>query len=116
MTSLAQSVLARAVKQRDLMQAMNEQTQTISARVTSRDRSVSAEVDGLGRLTGLWLAPKASRLGADALAALIVQTAGAAARVALERYAFLMKEFTVRMEELHRAPLTRSDGATVDPE
>ncbi|MDP7733598.1 YbaB/EbfC family nucleoid-associated protein [Mycobacterium paragordonae] len=115
MTSLAQSVIARAIKQRDLMQAMTEQSKTITARVTSRDRAVSAEVDGLGSLTGLWLGPPASRLDPDALAALIVETAHAAARVAAERYNFLLKEFTTRMEELQNAPLTRSDGTVIEP-
>lgn len=115
MTSLAQSVIARAIKQRDLMQAMNEQSKTITARVTSRDRAVSAEVDGLGSLTGLWLGPPASRLHPDALAALIVKTAHAAARVAAERYNFLLKEFMARMEELQGAPLTRSDGTVIGP-
>ncbi|WP_205873978.1 YbaB/EbfC family nucleoid-associated protein [Mycobacterium camsae] len=115
MTSLAQSVIARAIKQRDLMQAMNEQSRTITARVTSRDRAVSAEVDGLGSLTGLWLGPPASRLDPDTLATLIVDTAHAAARVAAERYNFLLREFMARMEELQRAPLARSDGTVIEP-
>jgi len=115
MTSLAQSVIARAIKQRDLLQSMTEQTKTITARVTSRNRAVSAEVDGLGQLTGLWLGPPASGLDPDVLAALIVDTAQAAAKVAAERYSYLLKEFTVRMEELQRAPLTRSDGTVIEP-
>ncbi|WP_241007757.1 YbaB/EbfC family nucleoid-associated protein [Mycobacterium kubicae] len=115
-TSLAQSVIARAIKQRDLLQSMTEQSKSITARVTSRDRAVSAEVDGLGQLTGLWLGPPASSLDPDALAQLIVDTAHAAARVAAERYSFLLQEFTTRMDELQKAPLTRSDGTTVHPE
>ena len=116
MTSLAQSVIARVIKQRDLMQSMTEQTKSISARVTSRDRAVSAEVDGLGNLTGLWLGPPATRLDADELAKLIVDTAQAAARVAIERYAMLVNEFTNRMAELQKAPLTRSNGEIVEPD
>lgn len=115
MTSLAQSVIARAIKQRDLLQSMTEQSKTITARVTSRDRSVSAEVNGLGSLTGLWLGSPAARLDPDTLANLIVETAQAAAKVALERYSYLLKEFNVRMDELQNAPLTRSNGAIVDP-
>src|ERR1700710_1755906 len=88
MTSLAQSVIARASKQRDLLQSMIEQSKTITARVTSRDRAVSAEVDGLGQLTGLWLGPPASRLGADVLAALHVGTAHRAAKGAAARGSF----------------------------
>ncbi|OBI95840.1 YbaB/EbfC family nucleoid-associated protein [Mycobacterium asiaticum] len=116
MTSLAQSVIARAIKQRDLLQSMTEQSRTITARVTSRDRAVSAEVDGLGQLTGLWLGAAAGRLDPDALATLIVETAQAAAKVAAERYNFLLKEFTARMAELQKAPLVRSDGTIVEPE
>ena len=116
MTSLAQSVIARAIKQRDLLQSMTEQTKTISARVTSRDRAVSAEVDGLGSLTGLWLGPPASRLDPDTLAALIVETAQAAAKVSAERYNFLLKEFMTRMDELQKTPLTRSDGTHFEPQ
>ncbi|BDB43693.1 MULTISPECIES: YbaB/EbfC family nucleoid-associated protein [Mycobacterium] len=115
MTSLAQSVIARAKKQRDLLQSMTEQTKTISARVTSRNRAVSAEVDGLGQLTGLWLGPPASRLEPDVLADLIVETAQAAAKVAAERYSFLLKEFMTRMDELQKSPLARSDGTIVEP-
>jgi DNA-binding protein YbaB len=115
MTSLAHSLIQRVIKQRDLMQSMTEQTKTISARVTSKDRAVSAEVDGLGNLTGLWLGPPATRLEADALAKLIVDTAQEAARVSAERYAFLMKEFMTRMDELQKAPLVRYDGTTVEP-
>ncbi|OBK17434.1 YbaB/EbfC family nucleoid-associated protein [Mycobacterium asiaticum] len=116
MTSLAQSVIARAIKQRDLLQSMTEQSKTITARVTSRDRAVSAEVDGRGQLTGLWLGAVAVRLDPDVLAALIVETAQAAAQVAAERYNFLLKEFTVRMAELQQSPLVRSDGSIVEPQ
>jgi DNA-binding protein YbaB len=116
MTSLAQSLIDRVIKQRELLQSMTEETNSISVRVTSRDRSVSAEVDGLGALTGLWLGPPATRLDADALAKLIVDTAQEAARMATERYAFLMQEFTTRMEELQKEPLTRWDGTVIQPE
>lgn len=116
MTSLAHSLIERVIKQRDLLQSMTEETKAISARVTSKDRSVSAEVNGLGSLTGLWLGPPATRLDADALAKLIVDTAQEAARLAMERYAFLLKEFTSRMEEFQKAPLTRWDGTVIQPE
>ena len=65
MSGLADSVIARIVEQRDLMQALDEHCQSISARVTSRDESVSVEVDGLGAMTGLWLRPQALKLGPD---------------------------------------------------
>jgi DNA-binding protein YbaB len=114
-SGLADSVIARIGKQRDLLAAMNEHCKAISARVTSRDRSVSVEVDGLGAMTGLWLGEHAYRNGADALAKLIVDTAGAAAKVALARQNYLLKEFTERLSTLQQAPLTRRDGSTFQP-
>ena len=82
MTGLADSLIARIVRQRDLVAAMDDHCTSIAARVTSRDQNVSVEVDGYGAMTGLWLGPSAHRLGADALAKLIVETAHAAAGVA----------------------------------
>jgi hypothetical protein len=116
MTGLADSLIARIVKQRDLTAAMDDHCQTISARVTSRDRNVSVEVDGYGAMTGLWIGPNAHKLGADALAKLIVETAQAAAKVAAERQGFLSEEFSRRMRELRQAPLTRWDGTTFTPD
>ena len=116
MTSLAESLLAVAKKQRDLMQSFGEQSKTISVKVSSRDKSVSAEVNAAGTLTGLWLSPSASKLGADALAKLIVETAQAAARLVVERQGFLVKELIARMQELRQTPLTCWDGSTFVPD
>ena len=112
---LAGSLIARIAKQRDLIQAMDEHCRSISARVTSRDGSVSVEVDGLGAMTGLWLTDSAYRQGAEALATLIVGSAHAAAREALNRQNFLIREFAQRMTDLQQAPLTRRDGTTFRP-
>ena len=116
MTGLADSLIARIIKQRDLTAAMDDHCKTISARVTSRDQNVSVEVDGYGAMTGLWIGPSAHQLGADALAKLIVDTAHAAAQVAAERQGFLTEEFSRRMQELRRAPLTRWGGGTFVPD
>lgn len=116
MTGLADALITRIRKQRDLVQAMDEHCQSISARVTSRDENVSAEVDGLGQLTGLWLGPAAHKLGAEALAKLIVETAQAAAQVAAARQQYLSQEFEERLAELKQAPLTRWDGNTFEPD
>jgi DNA-binding protein YbaB len=113
---LADSVIARIVRQRDLIQAMDEHCKSISVRVTCRDGSVSVEVDGLGTMTGLWLRDNAYRNGADTLAALIVDTAQEAASVALERQKYLLEQFTERLSELQRTPLTRRDGTVVRPD
>jgi DNA-binding protein YbaB len=113
---LADSVIARIVKQRDLMSAMHEHCKSISARVTSRDKTVSVEVDGLGAMTGLWLAESAYRNGPDALAKLVVDTADAAAKVAMARQSFLVEEFTERLAALQQAPLARRNGSTFQPD
>jgi DNA-binding protein YbaB len=115
MTGLADSLISRIRKQRDLMTAMDEHCKSISARVTSRDQAVSVEVDGLGAMTGLWFGPGMSKLGADALATAIVETAQAAAKVAADRQAYLIGQFNERMQELQTSTLTRWDGTTVDP-
>src|ERR1700733_12570652 len=107
---LADSVIARIVLQRNLMQAMDEHCKSISARVTSGDKTVSVQVDGLGAMTGLWLGESAHRNGPGALAQLIVDTAQVAAKVALDRQTFLLKEFNDRLRALQQAPLTRYDG------
>jgi DNA-binding protein YbaB len=112
---LADSVIARITMQRDLMQAMDEHCKSISARVTSPDKTVSVQVDGLGSMTGLWLGESAYRNGADALAQLIVDTARVAAKIAMDRQSFLLKEFNDRMSALQQAPLTRRDGSTFQP-
>ncbi|BBX65645.1 hypothetical protein MSAS_48190 [Mycobacterium saskatchewanense] len=112
---LADSLLARIKKQRDLLNAMDELCRSISVRVTSGDRSVSVEVDGSGEMTGLWLADFAYRRGADALANLITATAQVAATQAAERQSYLVKEFTEQMSALQRAPLTGRDGTSFEP-
>jgi len=112
-SGLADSVIARVLKERDLLQALDEHCRSISARVTSRDKSVSVEVDGLGAMTRLWLGPQACKLGPKALAKLIVDTAAAAARVTVDRQNFLIAEFDRRMRTIDQAPLTCWDGTTI---
>ena len=112
---LTDSLIARIVKQRDLIQAMDEQCRSISVRVTSRCKSVSVQVDGLGAMTGLWLGDSVYRLGADGLAKLIVDTAQAAAWAAMDRQRYLIREFTDRLTALQQTPLVRRDGTTFKP-
>jgi DNA-binding protein YbaB len=112
MTSLADGVVARIVRQRDLVQALDERLQSIVVRVTSRDRSVCVEVDGLGAMTGLWLGPNAYRDGADALAVLVVDTATAAADEAAARQRSLLDEFDQQMRDVGEQPLTGWGGET----
>jgi hypothetical protein len=58
---LAEALIARLIVQGNLMQAMDEHCKSISARVTSGDKTVSLQVDGLGAMTGLWLGESAYR-------------------------------------------------------
>lgn len=113
MSGLADSVIARVIEERDLLQALDEHCQSVSARVTSRDNSVSVEVDGLGAMTGLWLGPQALKLGPQALAKLVVDTAQAAASVCVARQNFLITAFNRRMHALGETPLTCWDGTTI---
>jgi DNA-binding protein YbaB len=115
-TGLADAVIARILKQRDLVAAMDDHCRSISARVTSRDQNVSVEVDGFGAMTELRLGPNAHKLGPDALAKLIIDTGHAAAQVATDRQKYLTEEFSRRMRELRQAPLTRWDGSTFEPD
>lgn len=108
-------MIARIEKQRDLIQAMDQQCRGISVRVTSPCKTVSVEVDGMGAMTELWLGDSAYRKGPEALAKLIVDTAHVAAKTAADRAAYLIKEFTERMTRLQQSPLTRSDGTTFQP-
>jgi DNA-binding protein YbaB len=111
-SGLADALIARMIEQRDLLQAADEHCQSVSARVTSRDESVTVEVDGLGAMTGLWLQPQALKLGHEVLAKLIVDSAQAAAKVCLDRQNFLIAEFNRRMRAIEMTPLTCWDGTT----
>jgi hypothetical protein len=62
------------------------------------------------------LADNAYRHGPDALAKLIVDTAQAAAKLALDRQNYLIKEFTERMATLQQEPLKKWDGTTFEPD
>lgn len=112
-SGLADELVARMIEQRDLLQAADEHCRSVSARVTSRDESVTVEVDAVGAMTGLWLRPQALRLGPDALAKLIVDSAQAAAKVCFDRQNFLIAEFDRRLRALEKAALTCWDGTTI---
>jgi DNA-binding protein YbaB len=109
-TGLADSLVARTIQQRNLLQAMDEHCQSLRARVTSRDGNVSVEVDGRCAMTGLWLAPSSYQLGAEALAQLVVDTARAAASVVVRRQNGLTEEFAARMRALQEVPLKDWNG------
>lgn len=113
MSGLADSLIARMVAQRDLLQEMTERASSISAHVVSADQLVGVDVDGLGSMTGLWLDSDALELEPDVLAKLIVDTAATAAREAIDGQDALVNELNDRMRAMQETPLTRWDGTTV---
>lgn len=113
---LANSLIARIEKQRDLIQTMDEHCRSMTVRVTSRCTSVTVEVDGLGAMTGLWLRDSAYHNGSEPLARLIVETVRAAAAAVADRQAYLVREFAQRLAALRQAPLVRRDGTTFAPD
>jgi DNA-binding protein YbaB len=113
-SGLADSLIARLVAQRDLLEDMDKRLASISANATTPDESVSVEVDGLGAMTGLWLDPQALELEPDALAKLIVDTATSAAQSALDRQDLLINELNHRMRAVRETPLSLWDGTTIE--
>ncbi|MGV9868758.1 YbaB/EbfC family nucleoid-associated protein [Rhodococcus koreensis] len=59
--------------------------QSITARASSESDQVTAEVDGNGTLTGLWMDDSISSLDAHTLATMITSTTREAARLATEQ-------------------------------
>ncbi|MCZ4553449.1 YbaB/EbfC family nucleoid-associated protein [Gordonia rubripertincta] len=110
---------ARARRQLDGLHEVNERLAAISTRETSPGDHVTAEVDGVGTLTGLWFAPSALTLGAGALGELIVATAGVAAGRAFARRAAILEDFNTSFAELVESrpasltstPSTRGTGS-----
>jgi DNA-binding protein YbaB len=115
MSGLADSVVARLIEQRDLLQDFNDQCRSIAVQATSRDRSVTVVVDGSGRMTALTLRAAASRLSGDALAEQIVNTVQTAATTAFERRAQLTAQFNQRFHALQQQSLRKSDGSLTTP-
>ena len=66
-------------------------------------------------MTGLWLGETAYRNGSEALAQLIVDTAQAAAKVALDRQTYLIKEFNDRLTCAAASTAHPYDGSTFQP-
>jgi DNA-binding protein YbaB len=91
---------ARARAQLDRLRDVNEQLAAISVRESSSDDRVTAEVDGLGALTGLWFSPAAHDLGAEKLGGLVVATAAAAAGHAFSKRALVLEDFNESFADL----------------
>ena len=100
MSSAMDELEARARAQLDGLREVNEKLAAISVRETSPDDRVTAEVDGVGALTGLWFGATAPDLGATELGNLVVATASAAAAAAFTRRAEVLEDFNESFTEL----------------
>lgn len=64
----------------------------IRARASDDDDVVTAEVDGQGNLTGLWINDSIAQLDTRTVSELIIQTAAEAARLATEQRMELIRQ------------------------
>ncbi len=85
------AIVGRAADQVNLLEEALAGLQSIKARASSESDQVTAEVDGNGNLTGLWMDDSISTLDARTLAALITSTTHEAARLATEQRTQVMK-------------------------
>lgn len=79
------AIVGRATERVNLLEEALAGLQSIRARASSESDQVTAEVDGNGTLTGLWMDDSISRLDARTLAAMITSTTQEAARLATEQ-------------------------------
>ncbi|PBC52842.1 hypothetical protein CJ179_05840 [Rhodococcus sp. ACS1] len=79
------AIVGRATEQVNLLEEALAGLQSIAARASSESDQVTAEVDGNGTLTGLWMDDSISSLDARTLAAMITSTTQEAARLATEQ-------------------------------
>ncbi|MFC9832235.1 YbaB/EbfC family nucleoid-associated protein [Rhodococcus sp. NPDC127530] len=79
------AIVGRATEQVNLLEEALAGLQAITARASSESDQVTAEVDGNGTLTGLWMDDSISTLDARTLATMITSTTQEAARLATEQ-------------------------------
>ncbi|MFC9551026.1 YbaB/EbfC family nucleoid-associated protein [Rhodococcus sp. NPDC056960] len=79
------AIVGRATEQVALLEEALAGLRAITARASSESDQVTAEVDGNGTLTGLWMDDSISTLDARALATMITSTTREAARLATEQ-------------------------------
>ncbi|ELB87824.1 YbaB/EbfC family nucleoid-associated protein [Rhodococcus opacus] len=84
------AIVWRATEQVNLLEEALAGLQAIKARASSESDQVTAEVDGNGTLTGLWMDDSISTLDARTLATMITSTTQEAARLATEQRARVM--------------------------
>ncbi|MCQ4120305.1 YbaB/EbfC family nucleoid-associated protein [Rhodococcus tibetensis] len=79
------TIVGRATEQVNLLEEALDGLRSIKARASSESDHVTAEVDGNGTLTGLWMNDSIAGLDSSALATLITSTTQEAARLATEQ-------------------------------
>lgn len=79
------AIVERANNQVNLLEDALGGLQSIRATASSEEDRVTAEVDGNGTLTGLWMTDAISTMDARALAEVITATTNEAARIATEK-------------------------------
>ncbi|WP_213577231.1 YbaB/EbfC family nucleoid-associated protein [Rhodococcus sp. USK13] len=84
------TIVGRATEQVALLEEALEGLRSIKARASSESDHVTAEVDGNGTLTGLWMNDSIAGLDPVALATLITGTTQEAARLAAEQRSQVM--------------------------
>lgn len=109
MTDLANAVVARLTRARDLLADLNERSAAIKVRASSRDRAVSVEVDGTGSMTALSIRSTATTLPAEELATLIVNIAQTAAKSAVAQQRLLLEQFGPELRALQDDLARHSD-------
>ena len=99
MTGAMDELEARARAQLGHLADFGDRLAALRVRESSPDGMVTAEVDGSGALTGLWLAEDAARLGETRLGEQIVATALLGAQRVFAARAALTEEFTTAFAE-----------------
>lgn len=99
MTGAMDELEARARAQLGHLADFGDRLAALSVRESSPDGLVTAEVDGSGALTGLWLGEGANDLGEVRLGEQIVATALLGAQRAFAARAALTEEFTAAFAE-----------------
>ena len=110
MTGLADRVVARIARQRDLLHSFKEHCDAIRVRATTRNRAVSVEVDAMGGLTDLTLGSAATQLSPNELSELIVNIGQTAAKAALARRDQLVAQFRAEFDQLRADPSDERHG------
>lgn len=109
-------VEARARRQLDSLQSVNERLAGIVESQTSPDGEVTAVVDGVGALVDLSFSERIGQLSGQEFASLVVSTSHVACQRAFARRAAILEEFNEEFSELVSpglsVPEQGSQGAT----